>query len=212
MERLTTKDSVMGRKHDLAYGIANAWKKKLKNDRYEIIENAVDKLGELEDIEEKIGISLEILFKAMENGFYYVDNSSSKKEILFSKSVRFSLLKHKDNYTIWAEGNKMAYLEDYGKTWALEKEELEEYQHSLESSTLKDYLSKMGMSIERFIEIFDKGIWIHNTDGELKYWDSWDIRVNRNELEYEIRRTSMFGYVNVCDFGKTWWIEKPMEK
>lgn len=38
MKRLTTRTSIMGRKHDIAYGCASIWKKKLKNDRYELID------------------------------------------------------------------------------------------------------------------------------------------------------------------------------
>ena len=54
MERLTNKTSIMGRKHDLAYGCASIWKKKLsKHYRYNLIEEAVDKLGQLEDLFEK---------------------------------------------------------------------------------------------------------------------------------------------------------------
>ena len=50
--RLTNQFSVMGRKYDLAFGQANTWKRKLKNDKYELIENAIDKLGQYEDIDE----------------------------------------------------------------------------------------------------------------------------------------------------------------
>lgn len=214
MERLTTKESVMGRKHDLAYGIASAWKKKLKNDRYEIIENAVDKLGELEDIEEKIGISLEILFKAMEKGIYYVGRSSSEKEILFAEPNHVTLEKHKGHYTIWVNHDTAEYFEDYGKTWSLGKKEIEAYQQTLKSLTLSDYLSKIGMSTERFLEIFDKGIWTYDNNKELVHWESWNIRVSHTELEYVINKVVDYCFENiaVCDFGKTWWIEKPTEE
>lgn len=57
MKRLTTKDSIMGRKHDIMRGCASVWKTKLKNYRYELIEDVVDKLGELEDILEKYDIN-----------------------------------------------------------------------------------------------------------------------------------------------------------
>ena len=52
MTRLTTETSIMGRKHDIKYGLAAIWKRKIKNDKYELIEEVVDKLGQLEDIEE----------------------------------------------------------------------------------------------------------------------------------------------------------------
>ncbi len=60
MKRLTTRTSIMGRKHDLAFGLAFIWRKKLKHLRYDLIENAVDKLGAHEDLEEEIGCPLEI--------------------------------------------------------------------------------------------------------------------------------------------------------
>lgn len=50
--RLTNQFSVMGREYDLAFGLANTWKRKLENDKYELIENAIDKLGQYEDIDE----------------------------------------------------------------------------------------------------------------------------------------------------------------
>lgn len=77
-KRLTTKTSIMGRKHDIAYGCASIWKKKLKNDKYELIENAVDKLGQLEDIEEELGIDLVTLL----NSIRQVKSTIRKKKVL----------------------------------------------------------------------------------------------------------------------------------
>lgn len=118
--RLTNRFSVMGRKYDLAYGQANTWKRKLKNDRYELIENAIDKLGQLEDIEEKIGIDLVTLFKAF-NGLYYRKDN----EIKFSWHIALV------DWTIYILEESVEIekgvglgLTEYGKTWALTKEEL----------------------------------------------------------------------------------------
>lgn len=120
--RLTTKTSIMGRKHDIAYGCASIWKKKLKNDKYELIENAVDKLGQLEDIEEELGIDLKTLFKAL-NGCYFLQISTKK----ICSDIRPTLIYQcgwhlKPNLT---ELPMIYALKDYGKTWALTKEELE---------------------------------------------------------------------------------------
>lgn len=126
MERLTTKTSIMGRKHDLAYGYASIWKKKLlKNYRYDLIEEAVDKLGQLEDLEEELGIDLLTLFKALKNGIWY----KGHKDIYFVKGVCLDLVG--EFFELWVEGHKILdgiqiRLKDYGKTWSLRKEDLED--------------------------------------------------------------------------------------
>ena len=74
------------------------------------------KLKSLEDIEEELGIDLITLFTALKYGIYKKGRNSLKGLILYSKMPMFSFY-HK---TIDAE-----LIEDYGKTWALTKEELE---------------------------------------------------------------------------------------
>lgn len=172
----------------------------------------IDKLGKLEDIEENIGISLEILFKAMESGIYYVNNSS--REISFANSLTTSLEKHKGNYCLYIGHEKAVYFKDYGKTWALTKEEIIKDQKTLESLTLSECLSKIGMSAEQFLEIFDKGIWTYDVEGNLEYWESNNIYICYGGLEYSIWKIVdySFQHVEVCDFGKTWWIEEPKEE
>lgn len=81
-------------------------------------ENIVlSKLKHYEDIEEELGIDLITLFKALKNGIYKKGRNNLKGLILYSKMPMFSFY-HK---TIDAE-----LIEDYGKTWALTKEELKE--------------------------------------------------------------------------------------
>lgn len=136
MNRLTTKTSIMGRKHDLLYGCAKNWK---KVERYYLIENAVDKLGELEDIEEEIGISLPILFKTLKDGFYikhnfeivhiYPDKNITinfwyKTINVFIPPKFFIDCKKGTNY-LSKTIDEEYWFKDYGKTWALTKEELE---------------------------------------------------------------------------------------
>lgn len=71
----------------------------------------IDKLGALEDVEERLGVDLITLFKALKDGIYKKKNGV----IYFSNCPIYSLV-HKtiDNCLI----------EDYGRTWALTKEEL----------------------------------------------------------------------------------------
>ena len=83
-------------------------------DAYKSITN---KLGQLEDIEEELGIDLLTLFKALKNGVYYRDN---QREINFAKKSRLSF----GSKTLIVDRHTYKYLTDYGKTWALTKGEL----------------------------------------------------------------------------------------
>lgn len=83
-----------------------------------------DKLHDLEDIEQELGIDLATLFKAIKNGVYckYTPNLMCAIELCFNNGMygynqgQFYFCDYKDN-EYW--------LKDYGKTWALTKEELE---------------------------------------------------------------------------------------
>lgn len=89
MTRLTTKDSIMGRKHDIKCGCASVWKTKLKNYRYELIEDVVDKLGQLEDILEKHYIlTFEELEICIENGEKTLDEFVKWRENRFCELVK----------------------------------------------------------------------------------------------------------------------------
>ena len=85
----------------------------------------VNKLGQLEDVEEELGIDLITLFKAFSQGIYvkelgrkttvwkYVDDEGGKYLGAWHNDFE------KEHNTIFV------HLKDYGKTWALTKEELE---------------------------------------------------------------------------------------
>ena len=95
----------------------------------EIIEKDLDKLEEHRKIEKEIGIDLITLFN--------IDKQlNTKKEIWFKiedeidENLRFDSyyiidLKHKAFVKIEYEPLDYLYFKDYGKTWALTKEELE---------------------------------------------------------------------------------------
>lgn len=102
------------------------------------IELATDKLGRYEDIEEELGIDLITLFKALHSEkIYFKEQKYRKGKISYFK--RFNLVKGTDNilriigevkeqYTrnnYGCEFGIILDLNDYGKTWALTKEELE---------------------------------------------------------------------------------------
>ena len=96
--------------------------KKIRNNEIEVeiakIDEGFTKLGQLEDIEEELGIDLITLFKALKNGVYvkglgyfrYADFDFEGKVIIYGDIDPIC-------------GNE--FLSDYGKTWALTKEELE---------------------------------------------------------------------------------------
>lgn len=81
---------------------------------------AMNKLGPLEDIEEELGIDLLTLFKALKNGIIFygtipviVDGNQIKIDIE-NKQIR------------WNDLKGFANISDYGRTWVLTKEELED--------------------------------------------------------------------------------------
>ena len=79
------------------------------------------KLGKLEDIEEELGISLEVLFKALKDGIYYDYDGDI---IDFSYATLFNDEDDCEWY-LTTDSATFVELKNYGKTWALTKEELE---------------------------------------------------------------------------------------
>lgn len=76
-----------------------------------------DKLGQLEDIEEGLGIELLILLKALKQGHIYsAEFGETDIDLFFPDHDKWSFDDSKGN---------LFYVKDYGKTWALTKEELE---------------------------------------------------------------------------------------
>lgn len=104
-----------------------------KSKELDIIEKDLDRLEQYKSIEKELGIDLITLFKALKNGVWtnqeqtYGDAKQGK--IRFFK-VRL-LLEEKSigciHNSMWKgeEVIKRLYLKNYGKTWALTKEELE---------------------------------------------------------------------------------------
>ncbi len=96
-----------------------------------ILEDALVELKEDEDIileyrkiEKELGIDLITLFKALKNGIYhnqYVGVSSEPWS--FQVDIKNKLFKYhiQDMGASW---DLICYFKDYGKTWALTKEEL----------------------------------------------------------------------------------------
>ena len=78
-----------------------------------------DKLGLLEDIEDDLGIDLITLFKALKNGVYLKYKYGYEYRI---SKCRKCYLSGKKTFVV--DYHTYRYLNDYGKTWALTKEEL----------------------------------------------------------------------------------------
>lgn len=84
-------------------------------------EDADTKLGQIEDIEEKLGIDLNVLFEAIKNGIYV----KPKYDRIFHNTFIAITRDLNGEYYFYEEETENIYLKDYGKTWALTKEELE---------------------------------------------------------------------------------------
>lgn len=90
-----------------------------------------NKLGQLEDIEEELGIDLITLFKALKYGAYikgeidymYGFKSSQKINRVYVDNMnRYHIECYTDSFT---HISCLLPFKDYGKTWALTREELE---------------------------------------------------------------------------------------
>ena len=112
MSRLTQRngDSYVHEEYMMTRGGSCTGVTRLRN-------QAIDKLGELEDIEEELGIDLITFSKALIKGIYTRKFGDYSGELLSFQKDCFVVGGGYDTYVY--------YFKDYGKTWALTKEELE---------------------------------------------------------------------------------------
>lgn len=84
-----------------------------------------DKLFDLEDIEEELGIDLVTLFKALKNGIWVKYDAdfgfTGKPKIVIKKDKCTEICLREKKW--WIQENDFL-LKDYGKTWALTRKEL----------------------------------------------------------------------------------------
>ena len=101
---------------------------KLKDEELSTKLDSIHKLGQLEDIEEELGIDLLTLFKALKNGCFAKETfdymGKKQTQIIFTEFTQLYYANDLDDYLIHIR-TRDYYLKDYGKTWALTKEELE---------------------------------------------------------------------------------------
>lgn len=122
MERLTEKDycgyDIEDRKAFSGYGAREDSEK---------IFNCLQKLGQLEDIEQELGIDLITLFKALNSGVYWKGNyilSPKPNGIYFEDKPTLDIENKLLRHILYQVNKDYVYLKDYGKTWALTREEL----------------------------------------------------------------------------------------
>ena len=82
------------------------------------------KLEHLEDIEEELGCPLEVMFKVLKQKFVYnIENEKIELLLVFLSNKSNDLYLY--GFTEITTQDVRLSLKDYGKTWALTKEELE---------------------------------------------------------------------------------------
>ena len=97
-------------------------------------DDAIQKLGQLEDIEEELGIDLVTLFKALKHGIYVKNRKNEIRRVNCniglvetgghdSLGLRFQDTNYKWRYLV-LDTSRDNDVKDYDKTWALTKEEL----------------------------------------------------------------------------------------
>lgn len=93
--------------------------------------NAIDKLGRIEDKEEELEIELLDVIAAVENGIYSKEWDEIRTVMLIytDPTQNFKTTDYDKTYEglcLYDDGlGQYYYFKDYGKTWALTKEELE---------------------------------------------------------------------------------------
>ena len=93
-------------------------------DYFLVIKKDLEKLDQLEKIEEELGIDLITVFKALKNGIYHKDENNI---IEFDSDIEFDYGYYADESTpkaYYFTGDEMYLFNEYGKKWSLDKKEL----------------------------------------------------------------------------------------
>lgn len=120
----------------LTYKVNDAYYVKEARHLYEDFNELVGKLGQYENIEEELGISLPILFKALKDGFYIKHNFEivhiyPDKNITINfwyKTInvfippKFFIDCNKGESYLSEEIEEEYWFKDYGKTWWLKED------------------------------------------------------------------------------------------
>lgn len=95
-------------------------------EKVEDFTEVANKLGQLEDIEEELGIDLITLFKALKNGIYAIVPDYDGSYIEHFEPYATILDMYSKCIDLRDDTLGCVALNHYGKTWALTKEELED--------------------------------------------------------------------------------------
>ena len=133
MTRLTKKDKY-GHFYTDQANCRNIWSsdgEKLEGEYFEnktlaIDGKAIDKLGELEDIEEELGIDLKTLYKALTNGVWVKNEVGQIYHInVYLHNLILSSSSTKNEFCFITPNNELLLFDKIKQDWALTKEELE---------------------------------------------------------------------------------------
>lgn len=91
-----------------------------------VVSNCSQKLGQLEDIEEELGIDLITLFKALRNGIYHFasdgilihDYGWLEDNYFYPEPHNKLSCSFRSNYE-----DELFFFKDYGKTWSIDKKD-----------------------------------------------------------------------------------------
>lgn len=125
MQRLTKKINKNRRKYRLITN-ADLYPGYYVVDDYCLrLDEAIDKLGKQEDIEEDLGIDLVILFKTINQRHIYVREHNTEEKEIVAEPIKPNFINHTfDFIDPRKEIGKGRPFSMYGKTWALTREEL----------------------------------------------------------------------------------------
>ena len=111
---------------------------------HDLFRNIYRKLQDLENVEEEIGIDLTVLFKALKNGVYYFDEQGQliHDYVWLVNDYVAEGVPDKLSFSFKTSHNRQILLfEDYGKIWALYKQQLPE--EELKKVRQMTYLQKL---------------------------------------------------------------------
>lgn len=111
---------------------------------HDLFRDIYRKLQDLENVEEEIGIDLTVLFTALKNGVYYFDEQGQliHDYVWLVNDYVAEGVPDKLSFSFKTSHNRQVLLfEDYGKTWALYKQQLPE--EELKKVRQMTYLQKL---------------------------------------------------------------------
>ena len=100
---------------------------RLKDEELSTKLDSIHKLGMLEDIEEELGIELEIIFSALKNGVYYFASDGQLIHDHFSWVNNYIGVGTPDKLSfsfLTYSTRQILLFENYGKTWSVNKKVL----------------------------------------------------------------------------------------